>query len=66
MKHLFRKIIRCITPDDGRRICPTCEGEGYIDTSTEEFDLDVPMMMVKCLTCDGTGTFYIPTHQEMG
>ena len=63
MINWIKKILKC---DDGWRICPRCGGTGYVDTSTELYDLDVPMMMEKCSICYGTGKFYIPTHQEMG
>lgn len=52
--------------EDGFVPCRTCGGKGYTDTSTEDYDLDVPMMMVKCKSCNGIGEIYVPTHQEMG
>lgn len=45
--------------------CPTCKGDGFYDTSKEPYDLDVPMMLVKCWTCAGSGEYYIPSSQEM-
>ena len=52
-------------PDDGLRDCPDCKGKGIVDISSEDFDLDVPMMIAHCKTCSGTGEHYIPTHAEM-
>lgn len=64
-KWIYELLMRWF--DDGGWVdCPTCKGTGFIDTSTEPFDLDVPMMAEYCKTCDGSGIYYIPSHQEMG
>ena len=63
--YLLKGFLDSLKADDGWRDCPDCDGVGYIDTSTEPYDLDVPMMMVECQTCYGLGEYYIPTHGEM-
>ena len=70
--NIWKRLKEIMFGDDGWRECPTCEGRGF--WLYKYSVLDSPFVQIegekrngtKCKTCDGTGTYYIPTHQEMG
>jgi hypothetical protein len=66
LKSWLDGLLDRLDPSGGWEVCPRCDGKGYIDLRTSEFDLDVPMKMVRCAQCDGNGEHYVPSHVEMG